>query len=127
MQVIKDKKSLCAAILLLELQQKSDANLMKEHFKYTIDSLNPINILKEKFNDTIHSPTLTGDIAKGALGLAAGFITNRFLGSSSGIVKNLAGTLLQKGLAKIDLDPEKLKVSGMSMLKNVLDKIKIKV
>lgn len=126
MQVITDNKSLAAAIAHMENVQKSESHLLKEHFKFTIDSLNPMNIIKEKFNDAISSPTLKSDIVQGALGLATGFLTNRFLlGTSSGIIKNIAGTLVQKGLSKINVNPEKIKDSGISFLKNVLNMMKI--
>ena len=53
MQLIKDNKSLAQAISSLENAKKSQKNLLKEHFVYTIDSLNPINVVKEKFLDHI--------------------------------------------------------------------------
>ena len=127
MQTIKDNKSLAEAIAHLENVQKSEGNLLKEHFKFTVHSLNPMNIIKEKFNETISSPTLKGDIVQGAIGLATGFLTNRFLlGPSTGVLKNIAGTLVQKGLSTINVKPKKIKESGISLLKNVLDKMKIK-
>ena len=126
MQVIKDNKSLAAAIAQMENIQKSEGHLLKEHFKFTIDSLNPMNIIKEKFNETISAPGLKSELIQGALGLATGFLTNRFLlGPSAGIVKNIAGTLVQKGLSKINVNPKNIKESGISFLKNVLKKMKI--
>ena len=47
MQVIKNNKSLAEAIAQLELQKQTEEELLKEHFLYTVDSLNPLNIIKE--------------------------------------------------------------------------------
>jgi hypothetical protein len=50
MQAINNNKSLADAITALQNQQYSELNLLKSHLDYTLDSLNPINILKEKFS-----------------------------------------------------------------------------
>lgn len=103
MQTIKDDRSLAHAIRTMENDRKSELDLLKRHFDYTIESLNPINIIKERFSntvssfsDTVSSPGFKGKVLKFAIGLASGFLTRKLvMGSSGGIIKNLLGTALQ--------------------------------
>lgn len=127
MQVIKDNKSLVNAIAHLENVQKSEANLLKQHFEFTIQSLNPINIVKEKIKETFSSPTLKSEIIKGSLTLATGLLTNNLImGSNGNFAQKIVASLVQTGLSKLPLiDPQSIKKSGFSFLQNVLAKMKI--
>lgn len=126
MQIIKDVKSLNQAIAELENVQKSELNLLRQHFKFTVHSLNPVNILKEKFNETISSPNFKGEIIQGAIRLTTGFFTNRLIvGSSSSVVQKVLGSLIQKGISRLSIKTDSIKNSGVSVLKNVLAKMKI--
>lgn len=103
MQTIKDDRSLAHAIRTMENDRRSELDLLKRHFDYTIESLNPINIIKEKFtntvssfSDTVSSPSFKSKALKFAIGLASGFLTKKLvMGPSGGIIKNLLGTALQ--------------------------------
>ena len=48
MQVIKDNKSLTAAIAELENVKKCEGILLRKHFEFTVHSLNPIKKKKKK-------------------------------------------------------------------------------
>ena len=128
MQAIKDNDSLAKAIAHLENVQTSEWNLLKQHFHFTAYSLNPLNMIKEKFNNTFSSPDLKSNLLKVGLGVATGLVTNQFiLGSSSSILKKAIVGLVQNALPKLTIgNPETLKTSGISFLKNVLTKMKIK-
>lgn len=140
---VRDNKSLNEAIAFLENQQKSEAYLLKEHFEFTKQELNPVNIVKDKiqdvkeqFQEAISSPSLKGKLLKGAVGLASGFLAKRFLiGSSSGIVSKIAGTALQTGVSSLlmkapdnleEINIGNIKEDGISMLQKGLNKLKIK-
>lgn len=107
MQVIKDDQSLAEAIRVMENQRKSELDLLKNHFEFTIDNLNPVNIIKEKFSETVSSigETVTSESFKSkalklGVGLASGFLTKKLIvGSSGGIFKNLLGMALQAAVS----------------------------
>lgn len=128
MQVIKDNKSLTEAIAHLEQVHTSEGNLLKEHFKYTISSLNPLNIIKAKFSETFSSPILKNEIVRGSLGLATGLLSNSIIMGPSGTLLNkVIATLVQTGISKVTAgNTETIKNSGLSFLKKVLTKMKIK-
>lgn len=129
---VRDNKSLNEAILFLENKRQSDLYLLKEHFEFTKEQLNPINIIKEEFNDAISSPNLKGKVIKGAVSLLSGFLAKKFvIGSGAGIVGKLAGTALQTGVTGLVMNkvPENMgsvKDSGISLLQKGLRKLKIK-
>jgi len=140
---VKDNKSLNEAIAFLENQQKSDMYLLKEHFEFTKQELNPANIVKDKIHDlkenfqsALTSPSLKGKLLKGALGIATGFLTKRFIvGPTGGIMSKLAGTALQTGVSSLlmkapdtleNVHLENIKEDGISMLQKGLGKLKIK-
>ncbi|MFT3793281.1 hypothetical protein, partial [Flavobacterium sp.] len=108
---VTDNKSLNEAIAFLERKQQSDLYLLKEHFEFTKEQLNPIHIIKEEFNDAISSPELKGKLIKGAVGLLTGFLAKKFvIGSGAGVVSKLAGTALQTGVTGLVMKniPEKM-------------------
>jgi len=130
---VRDNTTLNEAIAFLENKQKSEAYLLKEHFEFTKEQLNPVNIVKEKFHDAISTPGLKGGLIKGAIGIASGFLAKRFvIGTGGGFLSKLAGTALQTGVSGLMLKaPENLKIDtikddGISMLQKGLNKLKIK-
>ena len=127
MQVIKNQQSLAEAIVALENRQRFEENLLKTHFKHTLSSLNPVNIIKDKFKETFSAPIFNNKMVQATLGLATGLLTNSIIASSSGnLLNNVLANLLQTGISKIRTYPmSSLKNSGISFLKKVLIKIKI--
>ena len=107
MQVIKDDQSLAEAIRELENQQRAELNLLKVHFDYTIEHLNPVNIIKEKFSETVSSigETVTSESFKSkalkiGVGLASGFLTKKLVvGSSGGFFRKLLGMGVQAAVS----------------------------
>lgn len=109
MQVIKDDQSLANAIRELENQQKAELNLLKSHFEFTIDSLNPVNIIKEKISgaassigETVSSDSFKNKALKLGVGLASGFLTKKLIvGSSGGLFKKLLGMGVQAAVSSL--------------------------
>ena len=101
-KLIKDDLSLSQAIVALEQQQKSDMSLLKEHFDFTVDSLNPKNLIKEKFQDLTSSPTFKSRMLKYGVGLVTGFITKKAItGKNPGIFKSVLGIAAQTVISGI--------------------------
>lgn len=111
MQLIKDDKSLSDAIVALEQQQKSDFSLLKSHFDFTVDSLNPKNLIKEKFQDLTSSPTFKSRVLKYGVGLITGFITKKaVVGKHPGIFRNILGIAAQTAISGLIMkSPDLLK------------------
>ena len=128
MQVIKNQQSLAEAIIALENKQRFEENLLKAHFKHTLSSLNPVNIIKDKFKETFSAPAFKNKMVQGTLGIATGLLTNSILtGPAGNFLNNVLANLLQTGISKITTYPrQSLKNSGISLLKTVLTKMKIK-
>lgn len=127
MQVIKNQQSLAEAIIAIENRQRFEENLLKTHFKHTLSSLNPVNIIKDKFMETFSAPIFSNKMVQGTLGLATGLLTNSIIASSPGnLLNNVLANLIQTGISKITTYPRlSLKNSGISFLKKVLNKMKI--
>lgn len=131
---VTNNKSLNEAITFLENQRKSEMYLLKEHFEFTKEQLNPVNIIKEGFSDAFSSPNLKGKLLKGAFGLASGFLAKKFvIGTGGGLISKLAGTALQTGVSALAMkvpnnmeDVKDIKDSGISLLQKGLNKLKIK-
>lgn len=130
MQIIKDNKSLAKAIADLENIKKSEKNLLKEHFDFTIYSLNPLNIIKEKFNNAINEPGLKGKIFKSVAGLATGYFANNVLiGSSNNPLVKIASSFVQSKISNLSLDTvdiKDVKQYGLTFLSDSLQRLKIK-
>lgn len=130
MQTIKNNKSLAAAIAHLENVKASEANLLNEHFKFTVHSLNPVNIIKEKFNDTIHAPGFKGMVFKNLFKVATGLATSNLVGGiGGGPIKKMIGSVLQTevlSLVNNAAETKDLKDKGISFLQSTLQKMKIK-
>lgn len=107
MQVIKDDRSLAEAIRVMENQQRAELDLLKRHFEFTVDQLNPVNIVKEKISEavssigeTVSSDSFKSKALKFGVGLASGFLTKKLIvGSSGGIFKKLLGMAVQAGVS----------------------------
>ena len=127
MRIVKDNKSLNEAIIFLENQQKSDLFLLKEHFEFTKEELNPVHIVKEKFHDLMSTPGMKGTLIKGGVGLVSGFLAKRFvMGSGSGIVSKLAGTAIPMVASGLMTQiPDNVKENGISFLQRTLQKMKL--
>lgn len=131
MITVRDNKSLNEAIIFLEQKRQSDLYLLKEHFEFTKEQLNPINIIKDEFNDAISAPNLKGKLVKGAVGLLSGFLAKRFvIGQGAGIVGKIAGPALQAGVTGLIMknvpnNAASLKQDGISLLQKGLRKLKI--
>lgn len=129
---VRDNKTLNEAIVFLENKQKADLYLLKEHFEFTKEQLNPIHIIKEEFNDFVSSPSLKNKLITGGVSLLSGFLAKKFvIGSGAGMVSKLAGTALQTGVTGLLMKnvPENMttfKDKGISLLQKGLNKLKIK-
>ncbi len=128
MQVIKNNKTLTEVIAFYENKKKSELGLIKQHYSFTVDNLNPINLLKEKFTSAVNSPGIKGKIFSTLFNLGTGMVTkNLLIGSSLNPIKKMAFSLLQSQVKKlVDNPPTDVKDKSISFIQNALQKLKIK-
>jgi hypothetical protein len=107
MYKINSDKTLSEAIRNLEAQRVLELEILKRHTEYTLQELNPVNIVKEKIHDgistigeTVTSFGFKSSLLKTGIGLATGFLTKKLLvGSKAGILKRLLGTAVQAAVS----------------------------
>ena len=107
MYTINSDKSLAEAIRNMEAQRDLELEILKKHTEYTLNQLNPVNIVKEKLHEgisnigeTITSTPFKNSMLKTGIGLASGFLTRKLLvGPQAGIFKRLLGTAVQAAVS----------------------------
>lgn len=86
-------------ILLLEAKQQNDKVLLKEQFKLSFESLKPINLVKDAFNELTNLSGFDGNTLDTSLGIAAGYFSKKIVvGSSKNPFKKILGNLVQAGV-----------------------------
>jgi len=124
MQKIKSITELKEAILLLEIKQVHQGILLKEQFRNTYESLKPLNLIKNKFNEFIAEPDLKSKLLNTAMSIVAGYLSKKVMvGTTHNPVKQLLGTLLQMGvIGVVSKNSESIKSTVSNLLTAVLNK-----
>jgi len=118
--------SLDEAIVLLELKRDLELLQLKQQLNEVLESLKPINLIKDTFNAVTASPDLKNGIGKTVLGVASGLLVKNILFRNSyNPLKVVAGIVLQtvaSGLAAKNSD--KIKSTGQRLFHAILLKFK---
>lgn len=121
--IINNDISLSQAIKKLEAKKQSEKNLLIAHFEYTKQQLNPLNIIKEKFNHTVHSGEVEDKIITAAIGVISGFATKKlFFGKSTNPVVGLLLSGLQTKLFTAAKESKIVKEKGIPIALDFLKK-----
>lgn len=109
-------------ILALEAKRLEQEEDLKTISNAALDSIKPINLIKNTFNKAVKSPGFGTTLLKGAAGLAVGFLSKKLLiRGSSGIIKKTLGTVVELGIAKaVANNANKITNSGMRLLHKVI-------
>lgn len=92
-------------ILLLEAKQQNDKVLLKEQFKLSFESLKPLNLVKDAFNELTNLSGFGGETLDTSLGIAAGYFSRKIVvGSSTNPFKKILGSLVQAGVTSYVLN-----------------------
>jgi hypothetical protein len=90
------------AIAALQLKQDEELQLLKNQFHKTYESLNPLNIIKNTFEDLTHSSGIKNNLVNSLIGITTGYLSRKVLiGSSSNPIKNIFGALFQSSVSAI--------------------------
>ena len=96
-----ETEALNQAIIKLNHKRVYELQLLKEQFQIAYESLKPINIIKNTFQEVASSPTVKKSILNTAMGIGAGFLSKKFLiGNSHNPIKKLFGTFLEFAVAR---------------------------
>ena len=106
MHKISSSADLKKSIEELELRSKRQEAVLKEGLKSTGQSikqtLKPANLLKSGMETVRHTPNLKMLAVNTFIGLAAGYVTRRFIvGNSKNIFKRTLGVAVQAGITKM--------------------------
>jgi hypothetical protein len=100
MQNITTVAGLQNAIRVLEVDQTSKGQLLKEQLSVVYESLMPINILRNTLKKFFGKSDLIENLSGSAMGAASGLLLkNIFIGKSGNAFKKLIGSLLQMGIS----------------------------
>jgi len=124
MQKITSTIELKDAIRSLEEKHSIQGQFLKEHFFLILESIKPVNIIKNTFKEVVSAPDLMSNILSSTIGLTVGYISNKtIVGSSGNLFRKLMGTILQFGATSLIIkNPEAIKSLGQSLLQFFLSK-----
>jgi len=125
MEKIITENDLRAAILQLESRQTEEGKLMKEQFLVAVESIKPINLIKNTLREAVGSEDLQDNVLNSSLGFSAGYISKiLFQGATSSPLKKIIGTALMFGIKNlIAQNPEIVKSGGRAIfnfVRNIL-------
>ena len=115
---ITNHDQLKTAILQLEQEVLVKKELLINQFHITYENLQPVNIIKDQLHKLIGSRELQKDAVGTAMGLGAGIISKKiYQRGSDNIFKQLIGTVLEFGIAKVVANnSEKIKEVGANLI-----------
>ena len=102
MSRINSSKELKDRIIELEARKIIAEEALKRQFHETLEDFKPANILKNTVTEVSASPQFRHNILNLALGLGAGYISNKIVaGKKAGILAKSLGTALQFGVTSL--------------------------
>jgi len=118
MQKISSVAELKYAIQLLETEQDTKGQLLKDQFSLTCNSLKPVNLLTNTFNKVFSTSNFLENLSGTSLGVAGGLLVRKLIvGSSNNIFRKLIGSFLQFGFADfISHNSEVIKAVGHNII-----------
>jgi len=118
MKNINSKSDLDKAIYALTQLQSAQGELLKAQFERSIESLKPVNIIKNSFNEMVSSPDLLKNILSTSAGLISGYVSSKiFVGNSRNIFRKFIGGIIQIGVTTIvSSNPEAVKRVGHKII-----------
>jgi len=97
-----ESAALKEAITLLKSKQALQLQELKDQFHLTLESVQPINLIKNTFQDAASSPGVKSSILNSAIGLTTGYLSKRvLLGAALNPATKILGMLLQFAVARI--------------------------
>ena len=123
MENIKTVEELENAIRFLERKKEFQKNKIQEHFLEIIESMKPINVIKDTFSEMLTSQELRSNLSKIAVGALSGYIAKEaIMGETKTPVSKIMGIILETVVAKnVMKNSDKMKAMGQTLLKRILN------
>lgn len=107
MYKINSEKTLAKAIRNMEAQRVLELEILKKHTEFTLQELNPLNIVKKNIHNSISTIGVTANsfgvknsLLKTGIGLVTGFLTKKLIvGTNAGLLKRLLGSAVQAAVS----------------------------
>lgn len=94
--------SLKESIRLLEIRQAEEAQILKEQFKITYESLKPVNLIKRSLQEIAGSPDIKNNLFEAIVSILTGYLTKKvMISSKSNPFMKILGVLLQFGVTSL--------------------------
>lgn len=121
-----ETETLNAMILAEKLKQANDLEQLKNQFYVAYESIKPINLVKNLFQEITTSPEIKNNLVNNVIGLSTGFLTRSILlGTLHNPITRIFGNALQFSVANIvSKHSEKIKLIGGNLFKHFQKKIK---
>ncbi|HXB41867.1 MAG TPA: hypothetical protein VNZ49_15100 [Bacteroidia bacterium] len=120
MKKITSTQELKEAIAELEIKRSNAGAALKGELIKIKESLRPLNLLKNTFQDVTSASSIKENILTNIIGLAAGYLAKKAVfGKTRNPVKKLAGTLLQMGIAG---SASRIKSIGAGLMKRFFNR-----
>jgi len=125
MEKINSIADLDEAIWLLEIKQSRDGLLMKEQFRDTVESLKPVNLIKNAFKE-LSTPAFKGNLLDIAISMAAGYVSKKVvIGGTHNPIKQLFGNLIQMRVTSVvSKNTDGIKSTAVNLLSSLFNKKK---
>jgi len=100
MKKITERETLRETIILLQARQAAELQLLKTQLHSTYESLKPINLIKNTFQEITSSPDVKNSLVNNAIGLATGYLSKKVLiGATHNPFKKIVGALVEFSVA----------------------------
>jgi len=119
-------KLLHDAIRVLEGKQAGQLQALKEQFHITVESLKPLNLVKNTLAGIVSSPPVKTTIVNSAIGVTTGYLAKlALMGATRNPVTKIVGALLQFAVAGfVSKHSDGIKSTGEYLMKRILKKNK---
>jgi len=113
------------AISALEIRQAEEGRLLRDQLHLAYESLKPINLIRGVFEEITSSLEIKNSLINRLVSSLTGYLMKRiFVGSTSNLLKKLAGMLIQYSVtAVVSRYSETIRALGLQMIHRLQDNI----
>jgi hypothetical protein len=114
-------KNLHAEISMLRAKQAEELILLKAQFHITIESLRPLNLVKNTLAEFVSSPPVKTTVVNSAIGVTTGYLAKlALMGATRNPVTKIFGALLQFAVAGfVSKHSDGIKSTGEYLMKRI--------
>lgn len=105
-----------------------ELGLLKEELHGACESLKPINLINNVFQDAVNSPELKNNLTNSAIGLGTGFLIKKLVtGNSKSFGKKILANVIQFGVANlVSKHVDEIRTIGKHLFKRISESVLVK-